>query len=151
MGRRRGEVPRLPRARSRRWPCARVPRAREPVPEKSPVSRLERGLESLRKIIPAPSPNSAAAVRARDDLEEVAARVLEVHAAAAVVVVDLALLALARIRPVVEPALLDAAEDLVELLLADEERVVLLLDLVIGVAEIERHAVRELDGEEIGA
>ena len=27
----------------------------------------------------------------------------------------------------------------------------LLLDLVIGVAEIERHAVRELDGEEIRA
>ena len=92
-----------------------------------------------------------ASVRRGDDLEEVAARILEVHAAAAVVMVDLALLLLRRVGPVVEAALFDAAEDLVELLLAHEERVVLRFGLVVRVAEIERHAVRELDGEEIGA
>src|SRR5207248_8033701 len=80
------------------------------------------------------------AVRPRDDLEEVLARLLEVHAAAAVVVVDLALLLLHRIGPVVDALLPDAAEDLVELLLADEEGIVLRLGIVVGVAEVERHA-----------
>src|SRR5258708_5342424 len=100
---------------------------------------------------PAAHDTKLTAVRLGDDLEEVAARLFEVNAAAAVVVVDLALLLLHRIGPVVDALLLDAAEDLVELLLADEERVVLLLDLVVGVAEIERHAVGEHDREEVRA
>src|SRR5262249_29185065 len=60
----------------------------------------------------------SATVGARDDLEIVADRIIEVHAAPAVVVVDLALAAMPRIGPVVEAARLNAPEDLVELRLA---------------------------------
>ena len=71
-----------------------------------------------------------AAVRPGQHLEEMAARVLEVEPASAVVVVDLAFVARPWIRPVRDAALLDAGEDLVELFLGDQERVVLLGDLV---------------------
>src|SRR5688500_6931265 len=51
--------------------------------------------------------------------------------------------------PVLEPAALDAAEDLAELLLAHEEGAVLHLDLhAVGVEEVERHLVADLDAEE---
>ena len=53
-----------------------------------------------------------------------------------------------RVRPVVDPALGDATEDLVELLLRHDERVVLSRDLTIGLVVVERHAVRGLDHEE---
>src|ERR1051325_9294757 len=86
-----------------------------------------------------------AAVGPGDDLEQVAARILEVDAASAVVAVDLPFLLLAGIRPVLEFARLDAAEDLIELPLAHEEGVVLRLDFhVLGVEESERH----LDAED---
>src|SRR5207244_4830143 len=85
-----------------------------------------------------------------DDLHQVAARVLEVDAAAAEVAVDLARLLLSGVSPVLEAALADAAEDLVELLLAHEEGVVLHLDLhAVGVEEGEGHLVAELDIEEV--
>jgi hypothetical protein len=78
-----------------------------------------------------------------------AARVLEVDAAAAVVPVDLAFLLLARVGPVLDAAAAHAAEDLVELLLAHEERVVLHLDFhAFGVEERERHFVCDLHVEE---
>src|SRR5207248_404912 len=109
---------------------------------------LRRAARSARKAAPLFLP---AAIGHGDDLEEVPARLLEVHAAPAVMAIDLAFVALAGIGPVVEPALLDAAEDGVEFLLRDEERVVLLLDLVVGVAEVERHVVCELDREEVRA
>ena len=65
------------------------------------------------------------------------------------VVIDLALAAASGIRPVLEPARLDAAEDLVELRFAYQERVVLHLDLhALGVEEIKRHLVADLDAEE---
>src|SRR5262249_31292033 len=67
----------------------------------------------------------AGAVGARDHLEQVAVGVLEVDAAAAVVAVDLAGAALHRVGPVLEAALADAAVDVVEVALADQERVVL--------------------------
>jgi len=51
--------------------------------------------------------------------------VLPVDAAPAVVGVDLPGAVLERIGPVLEPSLLDPAEDPVELLFADQERVVL--------------------------
>ena len=52
----------------------------------------------------------------------------EVDAPSAVVVIDLTELALHRIGPVVEAVRSDAPEDLVELVLAHEEGVVLRLD-----------------------
>ena len=67
----------------------------------------------------------AAAVGPCEHLEQVPVGILEVDAAAAVVMVDLARPPSSRIGPVREPALSDAAEDGVELVLADEERVVL--------------------------
>src|SRR3990170_5121924 len=89
-----------------------------------------------------------AAVRPGDDLEQVPARVLEVHAAPAEVGVDLALLLPARVGPVGEAARLDAAEDLVELGLADEKGVVLRLELLVGAQDRQRHPVRGVDVEE---
>src|SRR2546429_8082681 len=84
-----------------------------------------------------------------DDLEQVAAQILEVDATATEIVVDLSLLLLFGIGPVLELARLDAAEDLVELLLAHEERVVLHLDFhAVGGKEGEGHFVADLDIEE---
>src|SRR5205807_1539008 len=84
-------------------------------------------------------------VRAGDDLEQVAVGVSEVHAATTVVVVDLARSAERRVGPVVEPPLGDPTEDLVELVLADQERVVLRRDLALDVVVVERHLVADLD------
>src|SRR6185503_2035123 len=75
--------------------------------------------------------------------------IFEVDTAAAVVVVDLSRVRARRIRPVLEPALADASEDAIELVLADQKRVVLDGDVAVRVAEIERHAVVELDDEEM--
>src|SRR5688572_12209561 len=78
-----------------------------------------------------------------------AARILEVHATAAEVMVDRALLALPGIGPVLEAALLDPAEDLIELLLAHQESVMLHLDFhAIGAQESKRHLVRRHHVEE---
>src|SRR5262249_44909079 len=91
---------------------------------------------------------SAAAVRTREDLQVMAGRVVEVDAPATVVVVDLALAAMRRIGPVVGPAGLDPAEDLVELRLGHEEGVVLDLDVLVGLEERERDLVGDIDVEE---
>ena len=68
-----------------------------------------------------------------------AGRILEVHAAAAVVVVDLAGPAARGIGPVLHAALADLAVDGVELVLGHQERVVLRADLLavghLGVVE----------------
>ena len=99
------------------------------------VAPASRGRRSARPV----------AVRPGDDLEQVAARVLEVNAAAAEVGVGLALLLLPGIGPVFQLALLDAAEDLVELRIAHQERVVLHLDFhAVGREEGERHLVSRL-------
>src|SRR5439155_16150575 len=84
-----------------------------------------------------------------DDLEQVAAQIFEIHATAAEVVVDLSRLLLFGIGPGLELARLDAAEDLVEFLLAHEERVVLHLDFhAVGGKEGEGYLVADLDVEE---
>ena len=67
----------------------------------------------------------SATVRAGDDLQLVATRVLPVQATAAVVGVDPARLLLERIGPEGQPALPDAAEDRVELVLGDDGLVML--------------------------
>ena len=74
--------------------------------------------------------------------------VLEIDAAAAVVAVDLAGLLLAGVGPVVELAFLQAGEDAVEVLFADQEGVVLPRDLAIDPVEVERDAVVEFDDQE---
>src|SRR3990170_5726233 len=91
---------------------------------------------------------SRVAVRPGDDLEDVAAGVVEVHATPAVVGVDHARLAVAGVRPERQTALLDTAEDPVELVLIDEEGVVLGGPLAIVVVEVKRHLVAKLDSEE---
>ena len=72
-----------------------------------------------------------------------AAGVAPVDAAAAVVVVDLVLASEVRLGVVLDPALDDAAVDLVEVVLGDQERVVLRVDrLAVGdLGEVERRAV----------
>jgi hypothetical protein len=66
---------------------------------------------------------ATAAVWPRDDLQEMATGVPEINAAPAVVMVDLARLGACGIGPVGQAAIPDAAEDRVELLLADQERI----------------------------
>jgi hypothetical protein len=63
--------------------------------------------------------------------------IAEVHAAAAVVVIDHTRSAQHRISPVVELACDDALEDLVELGFADEERVVLCGDVTVDLVIVE--------------
>src|SRR5262245_22521788 len=74
--------------------------------------------------------------------------VLEIEPAAAIIVVDRTRPALAGIRPVLDAALADAREDLIELVLADQERIMLGGDLAIRVVEVERYRVAELDHQE---
>src|SRR5262249_21690056 len=83
-----------------------------------------------------------------DDLEEVPHGVLEVDAAASVAAVDLAFLPPSGVGPEVEAAATQAAGYLVELALAHEERIVLLLNLLVGLEEGERHLVRRIDVKE---
>src|SRR5713101_7038983 len=92
---------------------------------------------------------AAAAIRAGDDLQPVTVGVVEVQAAAAVVVVDRPGPAFAGIRPVRQPPVPDAAEGGVELVLAHEERVVLGDDLSAGLGEVQRDGVVGLDHEKM--
>ena len=85
-------------------------------------------------------PGSAAgAVRPGDDLQVVTGGILEVDAAAAVVVVDLARTASPRVGPVLHAALADPAVDGVELVFGHQECVVLRTDVLavghLGVVE----------------
>ena len=73
--------------------------------------------------------SAAATVWTSDDFEQMTIRVLEVHAAAAVAVIDLAGAGLSRIGPIRETPLEDAGKDRVEFGLADEESIVLRGDL----------------------
>src|SRR5262245_49410063 len=79
----------------------------------------------------AESQSAARAIGPRDDLKVMPVGIAPVDSSSAIVPVDLAFAPSRRIRPVVEPALLDAPEDLVELGLAHQESVVLDDDLVI--------------------
>src|SRR5689334_13295842 len=75
-------------------------------------------------------------------------RTLKINAETAVVSFHLAGSHAAWIGAVRESALLDTGEDLVELLLGHEERVMLHLDLhVFGIEEVERHLVGDLDAQ----
>jgi len=53
-----------------------------------------------------------------------------------------------RVSPVVELAFGDPAEDRVELVLGDQERVVLRLDRPVDLHDVERHPVGALDHQE---
>src|SRR6266568_5097674 len=110
--------------RSERWP---------------PVGHHGGGL--ARRVAGAARLGVAAAVRTGDDLHQVPVRVGEVDAATAVVAVDLAGPGPAGVRPVRHVAPGDPPEDHVELVLADQERVVLGRDLSVGLVEVERDAV----------
>ena len=91
--------------------------------------------------------SAAAAIRPGDDLEPVPVRVVPIDAAPAIGVVDPARLLLAGIGPVRQAALADAPEDSVELVLADEKRVVLHFDVARRLNEIEGDGIVELDAE----
>src|SRR6266480_121261 len=74
--------------------------------------------------------------------------VVPVQAAAAVFGVDLAGLLVERVGPEVQPAGLDAAEDLVELGLSDQEGVVGRDGVAVVVGEVEAHVVGRLEHQE---
>src|SRR6185369_2005978 len=74
--------------------------------------------------------------------------VREVDAAAPVIAVDLAGPRPTGVGPMLEPALADAAEDLVEVIVADQEGIVLRGDFTIALVKVERDAVVDLDHEE---
>jgi hypothetical protein len=88
---------------------------------------------------------SAAAVGPGDDLQYVTVRVCEVHAAATVAVVDHLRLGLARICPVRQVVVLDAAEGRVKFFLTDEEGVVLGCYRRGGLGEVQRDAIVSFD------
>ena len=107
----------------------------------SPRSRRARSPSSRARSAPA-------AVRHREDLQDVPVGVVPVEPATAVLVVDLAGLPVERVGPVRQAALLDAAVDGVELLLGDQERIVLRVRLALGVGDVEGDVVGDLDLEE---
>jgi hypothetical protein len=88
---------------------------------------------------------SGCAVGPSDDLEEMPVRILKVHAATAVIVVDLARATPARVSPIVNAALTDPGEDLIELGFSDQEGVMLRHYLVSRLIEVETHSVAQLD------
>ena len=89
----------------------------------------------------------AAAVGAGEDLEEVAVGVLEIDASAAVVPADFAGAFSVWIGPVLEPSIADAAEDLVEVVFADQKGIVLGRDLAVVIVEVNGNIVVERDDE----
>src|SRR5579885_3071569 len=88
---------------------------------------------------------AGAPVGAGQDLEEMSVGVFEIGAAAVVPVVDLIAPPLVGIGPIGQAALLDAGEDLVELGLAHQERIMLRLDLPAGIDEIQGQFVADRD------
>ena len=81
--------------------------------------------------------SSVAAVRHRDDLEQVPVRVVPVEAAAAVVGADLPFAAPVGVGPVRQAPVDDAGVNTVEVVVADQERIVLARrnPVVVGVVE----------------
>src|SRR5581483_11675614 len=92
---------------------------------------------------------TAAAIGAGDELEHVAVGVLEVDAAAAVVVVDHAGLTPAWVGPERQVLRADPAEGGVELFLLHQEGVVLGRYLAAGLGKVQGYAVVGLDDEEV--
>jgi hypothetical protein len=90
---------------------------------------------------------AAAAVRPGDDFKKVPTRLFPVHTAPAVVCVELSWPPFERVCPIRQLSRSDAAEDLVELSLADEECVVLWIRRAVVVGEIERDIVVHLHDE----
>src|SRR5205814_1269202 len=88
---------------------------------------------------------AATAIGSRDDLEVVAVWIVPVEPASAVVAVDAARLLMRRVSPVRQPTCLDALEDMVELVLAHEEGVVLDRQMLVGADIGQRDVVVELD------
>jgi hypothetical protein len=87
------------------------------MPSRTPVGWQAR---RQRSRIPA-----AATVRPGNDLKEVTVGILEINAAPAIMMIDLARLRLPRVGPIGKLSFADPAEDLVELKFADQECVVL--------------------------
>src|SRR5207245_985212 len=87
---------------------------------------------------------AAAAVGPREDLQDVPAGSDEIAPATAVPGVDLAGTILGRVGPEVHAPLGDPAEHLVELRLADQERVVLGGNLLVRAHEVHAQVVRQL-------
>lgn len=79
----------------------------------------------------------AAGVGPGENFQQVTIGVFEVESAAAVVAVDLARSPLAGVGPVLNSALANAAEDLIEVVLSDEKGIVLRGDLAVGLVEVE--------------
>lgn len=73
--------------------------------------------------------------------------VLEIDAAAAVVATDFAGAFPVGIGPVLEPSIADAAEDLVEVVFADQEGVVLRRYVAVVIVEVDGNVVVERDDE----
>src|SRR5262249_19677409 len=92
---------------------------------------------------------AAAAVRPREKFEEVTVGIFEVHAAAAVPVIDHARPGPAWISPVLQALALDPVKGSVEVVLTNQEGVVLRRDRTRSLREIQRDVVVGLDHEEM--
>ena len=80
---------------------------------------------------------SAAPVRSSNDLKEMTVGVLEIHPAATVVPVDFASAVLARVSPILKSSTVDAGKDLVEVVFAYQEGIVLGENFAIVLVEVE--------------
>ncbi|MHC2296501.1 hypothetical protein ACVJBD_000707 [Rhizobium mongolense] len=80
---------------------------------------------------------AAAAIRTRDDFEQVTVRIFEIETASTVMVIGFAWLSLARISPVTKVSLSNSIEYRVEFCVTDQEGVVLAYDLTFRIHIVE--------------
>lgn len=90
---------------------------------------------------------AAAAIGARDDLEDVAVGIVEIDAAPIVPTVDLTGLLMKGIGPIIERACLNTGKNCVEVPLAHEEGKMARIDRLIGLDKVERCRADLYDGE----
>src|SRR6516164_1375971 len=128
--------------------AAMIARARGSVKQKSLSlpSRVPHAGKGMRGA--ASSSLGDRAVWAGDQFEQVAVRVVEIDAAAAIEMIDLAGPLTAKIRVVLDAARADTGESRVEFRVADQERIVLRTE-ALGVRKIEGDAVPGRDRHEM--
>ena len=87
---------------------------------------------------PYPAPHlPAAPIRSSNDLKEMTVGILEIHSAATVVPVDFSSAVLARVRPILQPSIADAGQDLIEVVFAYQEGIMLGGNVAIVLVEVE--------------
>jgi hypothetical protein len=82
-------------------------------------------------------------MRPREDFQQMTVGAVEIETAPAVAAIDFASASLARVSPILKPALANAAEDGIEVVFVDQESVVLKRNVSVDLIKIERRSVVE--------